>query len=160
MKLWKISSYLTLALLAPCLLFSGCGGGSNGAVVTTVSVISSQGNNLILGQSANLTATVVGPTNTNVTWVGCTFTIIPATPVGNTTPSTAAPCPKDPNHSPSDPNFTIFGSLTNEQATGSATFTATSTLPDPTKFPSLVVIITVQAVGDSSKHGTDRKSVV
>jgi DNA-binding beta-propeller fold protein YncE len=154
MKLWKISSYLTLALLAPCLLFSGCGGGSNGAVVTTVSVISSQGNNLILGQSANLTATVVGPTNTNVTWVGCTFTIIPATPVGNTTPSTAAPCPKDPNHSPSDPNFTIFGSLTNEQATGSATFTATSTLPDPTKFPSLVVIITVQAVGDSSKHGT------
>jgi Lactonase, 7-bladed beta-propeller len=154
MKLWKISSYLTLAALAPCLLLSGCSSSSNGATVTSVSVQSSVGNTLILGQSTNLTAVVVGPTNTNVTWVGCTYTILPSTPAGNTTRSTAAACPPDPNHTPSDPNFTIFGSLTNTQATGSATFTAPSVLPDTTKYPQLIVIITAQAVADSSKHGT------
>src|SRR5580693_8049980 len=138
MKLWKISSYLTLAALAPCLLLSGCSSSSSSATVTSVSVQSSVGNTLILGQSTNLTATVVGPTNTNVTWVGCTYTIIPSTPAGNTTRSTAAACPPDPNHTPSDPNFTIFGSLTNTQTTGSATFTAPSTLPDPNKYPSLI----------------------
>ena len=143
MKLWKISSYLTLAALAPCLLLSGCGGGSS-ATVTSVTITSSVGPSLILGQSTTLTATVVGPSNTDVTWVGCTYTTIPATPVGNTTPTAAKPCPSDNS----------FGTLSNEQTTGTATFLAPSVLPSPTTFPGLAVIITAQSVADSSKHGT------
>src|ERR1700676_934536 len=135
MKLWKISSYLTLALLALCLLLSGCGSSSN-AIVTSVSLTSSvAGNVLILGQSTTLTAVVTGPTNTNVTWVGCTYTILPATPVGNTSRTTPATCPPDPNHTPSDPNFTIFGTLSNEQPTGTATFTAPSVHLIQPRFP-------------------------
>jgi hypothetical protein len=143
MKLWKISSCLKLAVLAPCLLLSGCGGGSS-ATVTSVTITSSVGPVLILGQSTTLTATVVGPSNTDVTWVGCTYTTVPATPVGNTTPTAAKPCPSDNS----------FGTLSNEQTTGTATFLAPSVLPSPTTFPGLVIIITAQAVADSSKHGT------
>jgi hypothetical protein len=151
MKLWKISSYLTLAVLAPCWLVSGCGS-SSGATVTSVSISSSVGDTLILGQSTTLTAEVTGPANTDVTWVGCTYTIISATPVGNTTPTTAKACPLVAGQTNS--GVTIFGTLSNEQTTGTATFLAPSVLPDPTTYPSLVVIITVQAVADSSKHGT------
>ena len=94
MKLWKISSYLALAIMAPCLLLSGCGGSSSGATVTSVFITSSVGNTLILGQSTTLTATVTGPTNTDVTWVGCTYTTT-TTPFGGGTPvvATAKPCP-------------------------------------------------------------------
>jgi DNA-binding beta-propeller fold protein YncE len=148
MKLWKISSYLALAAIAPCLLLSGCGSNST-AIVTSVSLTSSVGNTLILGQSTTLTATVTGPSNTDVTWVGCTYTTIPATPVGNTTPTAAKPCPSDNS----------FGTLSNEQTTGTATFLAPSILPDPTTFPQLAIIITVQAVADSSKHGTGTVSL-
>src|SRR5579859_362266 len=146
MKLRKISSYLTLAVLAPCLLFSGCGGsGSSGAIVTTVSVTSSVlGGFLILSQSTTLNATVVGPTNTDVKWVGCTFTTSTTDSTGKVTTKPAAPCPTDGT----------LGTLSNEQATGTATFTAPSSLPDQKTFPGLTVIITVQAVADSSKHGT------
>ncbi len=143
MKLWKISTFMAVAVLVPCLLVSGCGSSSS-ATVTSVSLVSSVGNTLILGQSTTLTATVVGPTNLDVTWVGCTYTTIPATPVGNTTPTAAKPCPSDNS----------FGTLSNEQTTGTATFLAPSVLPDPTTYPSLVIIITVQSVADSSKHGT------
>jgi DNA-binding beta-propeller fold protein YncE len=142
MKLWKISSYLTLAALAPCLLLSGCG--SSGATVTTVTITSSVGPTLILGQSTTLTATVVGPANTDVNWVGCTYTTIPTTPVGNTTATAAKPCPSDNS----------FGTLSNEQTTGTATFLAPSVLPSPTTYPSLVVIITAQSVADTGKTGT------
>jgi hypothetical protein len=145
MKLWKISSCLTLAFLAPCLLLSGCGGGSNGATVTSVSLISSVGNTLILGQSTTLTATVVGPTNLDVTWVGCTYTTTTTTSSSSTPVTSAATkCPSDNS----------FGTLSNEQTTGTATFLAPSVIPDPTKFPGLTIIITVQSVADSSKHGT------
>jgi hypothetical protein len=144
MKLWKISSYLALAIIAPCLLLNGCGG-SSGATVTSVFISSSVGNTLILGQSTTLTATVTGPTNTDVTWVGCTYTTA-TTPSGGGTPvvATAKPCPSDNS----------FGTLSNEQTTGTATFLAPSILPDPTKFPTLTIIITAQSVADSSKHGT------
>jgi len=144
MKLWKISSYLALAIIAPCLLLSGCGG-SSGATVTSVFISSSVGNTLILGQTTTLTATVTGPTNTDVTWVGCTYTTA-TVPTGGGTPvvATAKPCPSDNS----------FGTLSNEQTTGTATFLAPSILPDPTKFPTLTIIITAQSVADSSKHGT------
>jgi DNA-binding beta-propeller fold protein YncE len=150
MKLWKISGYLALAVIAPCLLLSGCGSKS-GAIVTSVSVISSVGPTLILGQSSTITATVTGPSNLDVTWepgepkgTNCTYTTIPATPVGNTTPTAAKVCPTDGS----------FGTLSNEQTTGTATFLAPSILPDPTTYPSLAIIITVQSVADLSKNGT------
>ncbi len=80
MKLWKISGYLALAVIAPCLLLSGCGGKTS-AIVTSVSVTSSVGSTLILGQSTTITATVTGPSNTDVTWepgepanTNCTYT--------------------------------------------------------------------------------------
>jgi DNA-binding beta-propeller fold protein YncE len=148
MKLWKISSYLTLAVLAPCMLLSGCGSSSNGAIVTTVSLNSSVVSDvLILGQSTTLTAAVTGPSNTDVTWVGCTYTTTTTNSSGTPTTATAVKCPTDGS----------FGTLSNEQTAGptpTATFTAPLVLPDPTKFPLLAIIITVQAVGDSSKHGT------
>ena len=152
MKLWKIPSYLTLALLAPCLLFSGCGGGSTGATVTTVILTSSVGNALILGQSTTLTAAVVGPANTDVTWepgqpagTDCTYTTTTTNSSGAPVTAAAKVCPTDGS----------FGTLSNEQTTSpaTATFLAPSKLPDPTTFPGLAIIITVQAVGDSSKHG-------
>jgi|HubBroStandDraft_6_1064221.scaffolds.fasta_scaffold03074_3 hypothetical protein len=146
MKLWKISSCLTLAVLAPCLLFSGCGGGSSGATVTTVSISSSVvGNVLILGQSTTLNASVVGPANTNVTWQPCMYTTTPAATTANPNPvaSSQIACPSDGS----------LGTLSNTQPTGTATFTAPSVLPDPTKFPGLTIVINVQAVADSSKHG-------
>ena len=57
MKLWKVSSYLALAVTAACLLLNGCGSKTS-AIVTSVSLTSSVGNTLILGQSTTLTATV------------------------------------------------------------------------------------------------------
>jgi hypothetical protein len=150
MKLWKISSYLTLAVLAPCLLFSGCGSSTNGAIATSVSLTSSVGGTLILGQSTTLTAVVTGPTNTNVTWeptepagTNCTYTTTTTNSSGSPVVSATKVCPTDGS----------FGTLTNEQITGTATFTAPSVLPDPTTFPLLSLIISVQAVGDSSKKG-------
>jgi DNA-binding beta-propeller fold protein YncE len=150
MKLWKISSYLTLAVLAPCLLLSGCGSSSNGAIATSVSLTSSVGPTLILGQSTTLTAVVTGPTNLNVTWeptepagTNCTYTTTTTNSSGSPVTSATKVCPTDGS----------FGTLTNEQITGTATFTAPSILPDPTTFPSLAIIISVQAVGDTSKKG-------
>jgi len=49
------------------LSMSGCGGSSTANVVT-VTVSSSVGSILILGQSTTLTATVSGATNLNVNW--------------------------------------------------------------------------------------------
>ncbi|MGC0773458.1 MAG: beta-propeller fold lactonase family protein [Candidatus Acidiferrum sp.] len=151
MKLWKISSYLTMAVLAPCLLFSGCGSGSSGATVTSVSIISSVGSTLILGQSTTLTATVVGPTNLDVNWepglptgTPCTYTTTTTSSTGTVTTNAAKNCPTDGS----------FGTLSNQQTTGTATYLAPSILPDPTKYPGLIIIITVQSVADTSKHGT------
>lgn len=150
MKLWKIFSFLTLAVLLPCLFLSGCGSGS-GAVVTSVSVTSSVGNTLILGQSTTLSATVVGPTNLDVTWepgqpagTDCTYTTTTVNSSGVSTTSAAKVCPTDGS----------FGTLSNEQTTGTATFLAPSVLPNPTTYPGLQLIITVQSVADSSSHGT------
>jgi DNA-binding beta-propeller fold protein YncE len=145
MKLWKISSYLTLAVLAPCLFLSGCGSKNSGAIVTTVTIQSSVPSRvLILSQSTTLTATVVGPTDTTVKWVGCTYTTSTTDSTGKLTTKPAVACPTDGT----------LGTLSNEQATGTATFTAPSALPDPTTFPGLTIIITAQSVADSSKAGT------
>ncbi|MGC1618079.1 MAG: hypothetical protein WA765_06270 [Candidatus Acidiferrum sp.] len=149
MKLWKIFSCLTLAGLLPCLFLTGCGSGSS-ATVTSVSLTSSVGNTLILGQSTTITATVVGPANLDVTWeptlptgTPCQFTTTTTNSSGTSTTTNAANCPTDGS----------LGTLSNLQTTGTATFLAPSVLPDPTKYPGLTLIISVQSVGDTSKHG-------
>jgi DNA-binding beta-propeller fold protein YncE len=150
MKLWKISSYLALAVIAPCLLLSGCGS-SSGAIITSVSVTSSVGPTLILGQSTTITALVTGPSNTDVTWepkeptgTNCTYTTTTTSSSGVQTLQAAKVCPTDGS----------FGTLSNEQTTGTATFLAPSVIPNPTTYPLLQLIITVQSVADLSAHGT------
>ncbi|MGC2527730.1 MAG: hypothetical protein WA639_08275 [Candidatus Acidiferrum sp.] len=153
MKLWKSSSCLALAVLAPCLFLTGCGSGSNGAIVTSVSVMSSVGSVLILGQSTTLTATVVGPTNTDANWepglppgTPCQYTTTTTNSSGTSTTSALLSCPTDGT----------LGTLSNEQTTSpaTATFLAPSVIPSPTKYPGLTIVITAQSVADSSKHGT------
>ena len=149
MKLWKLSSYLALVVVAPCLLFNGCGGSSS-ATVTSVTLGSSVGNTLILGQSTTLTAIVTGPSNTDVIWepgqpkgTNCTYTTTTFNSSNSPVVAAAKVCPTDGS----------FGTLSNEQTTGTATFLAPSVLPNPTTYPLLSIIISVQAVGDSSKKG-------
>ncbi len=76
--------------------------------------------------------------------MGCTYTTTTFDSSGKPTVATAKPCPSDGS----------FGTLSNEQSTGTATYLAPSTLPDPTTFPALAIIITAQSVADSSKNGT------
>lgn len=144
-KLPKIASVLSVGIAAICFLFSnGCG--SNAANVITVSV-SPSADTLILGQSVNLTATVSGATNVNVNWTPqfvsgkppCQYT---TTPSGGKT-SALTSCPTDGS----------FGTLTNLEAAGTATYTAPNVLPDPTKFPSLQIVITAQSQQNTGKTG-------
>ena len=150
MKLWKISSYLTLAVLAPCLFVTGCGSNS-GAIATTVTLTSSVGSTLILGQSTTLTSTVTGPTNLDSTWepnepanTPCTYTTTTVNSSGVATTKAAVACPTDGT----------FGTLSNEQTTGTATFLAPSVLPDPTTYPALTLIVTACSVAQPNKCGT------
>lgn len=146
----KCSIYLALAIAALAHYSSGCGS-STGAVVTTVSLTSSVGDTLILGQSTTITATVIGPTNVNVTWGGgsnntpaCSYTTTTFNSAGTPTTSQPVACLSDGS----------LGTLSNEQATGTATFLAPSTLPDPTKYPGLSIIITACSVAQTNKCGT------
>ena len=141
-KLWKI---LGAALAALCVfLSSGCGS-KNVANVVSVTVTPSTG--LILGQSVNLTATVTGATNPNVTWSDLQYTTTTTTN-GKTTTSTLQMAPKDGS----------FGVLSNQQATGTATYTAPDPakfqVPDQTKFPGLQIVITATSAQDTKKSGS------
>jgi DNA-binding beta-propeller fold protein YncE len=115
------------------------------------------GNFIILGQSTTLTATVTGATNTNVNWepgqsagppqTPCTYTTTTTDSTGKTTTAAAKACPADGT----------FGTLTNLQVTGTATYTAPGTLPkqtDGTNFPGLQLIFTAQSQANTSKTGT------
>ena len=131
----------------------GCGSSSNTANVVTVTVSSSVGSILILGQSTTLTATVNGATNTNVNWepgqpdgTPCTYTTTTTDSAGKSTTAAAKPCPNNTDGS--------FGKLTNIQATGTATYTAPSKIPDQTTFPGLQIIFTAQSQSDTKKSGT------
>jgi DNA-binding beta-propeller fold protein YncE len=127
------------------LWLSGCGGSNNATNAVTVTVTSSVGTVIIVGQSTTLTATVVGgtTTNTSVNWQPCQFT---TTTVSGTTatPSTPAACPTDGT----------LGTLSNEQTTGTATYTAPGKIPDQTKFPGLQIVITAQSQQDTKKTGS------
>jgi hypothetical protein len=132
---------------------SGCGSSSTANVVT-VTVTSSVGNILILGQSTTLTATVSGATNTNVNWepgqpagppqTPCTYTTTTTDSNGKTTTASAKPCPTDGS----------FGTLTNIQATGTATYTAPNAVPNQTTYPGLQLIFTAQSQANTAKTGT------
>ena len=153
MRLRRITNLLGMWLAAICAFSSSGCGSKSVANVVSVSVSSSVGSVLILGQSTTLTATVSGATNTNVNWEPCQYTTTTTDANGKSTTTTPAACPADPKHQPSDPNYTIFGALTNEQATGTATFLAPNTLPDQTKYPSLQIIITAQSQQNTAKTG-------
>jgi len=149
-RVLRKSSFLGLCLAAICLAsLSGCGSKSTANVVT-VTIFSSVGNTIILGQSTTLTANVSGATNTNVNWepdqpanTPCTYT---TTTVSGTTSTTSMPkpCPTDGS----------FGTLTNIQATGTATYTAPGKIPDQTTYPGLQLIFTAQSQADTKKSGT------
>src|SRR5216684_445464 len=136
---------VALGVAIACLWLAGCGSSGNATNTVTVSVISSLGQNIIVGQSTTLTATVTGGTtsNTAVNWQPCQFT---TTTVSGTTatPPTPANCPTDGT----------LGTLSNEQTTGTATYTAPGKIPDQTKFPGLVIIITAQSQQDTKKTGS------
>jgi DNA-binding beta-propeller fold protein YncE len=141
--------------VAGLLLSGGCGGGGGAANVITIRIGSSSGPSLILGQSTTLTAIVNGATNTNVNWTPvCQYTTATTDSTGKVTTSKPANCPEDMTVMPPDPNHTIFGVFSNQQATGTEVFTAPSTLPDQTKYPGLQIIATAQSVQNTSKTGT------
>ena len=143
-----IGPWLAIGLLS----MSGCGSSSNNANVVTVTVGSSFGTVLILGQSTTLTASVNGATNTNVNWepgqpdgTPCTYTTTTTDSTGKSTTAAEKACPNNTDGS--------FGKLTNIQATGTATYTAPSKIPDQTTFPGLKIIFTAQSQADTKKSG-------
>ena len=142
----KLQPALKIVLAGLCLFYSsGCGSSSNGANVVSVAVLPATPI-LILGQSVNLTAAVTGATNTNVTWSKCQYTTTTTTN-GKTTTSALTDCPADGS----------FGVLSNQQPTGTATYTAPDPskfqLPDQTKYPGLQIVITATSVQDPQKSG-------
>ncbi|HKW33585.1 MAG TPA: hypothetical protein VJN92_11315 [Candidatus Acidoferrum sp.] len=131
--------------LALCVfLCVGCGGGSSAANVITVTVTPST--SLILGQSVTLTATVTGAATTTVKWSPLQYTTT-STSNGKTTTSNPIDAPADGS----------FGVLSNQQATGTATYTAPDPakfqVPDSTKFPGLQIVITATYAQDTKKSG-------
>ncbi len=141
MKSRSIWNCAAVAVIMACLWLSGCGS-SSGANVVTVTVSSSVGQAIILGQSTTLTATVNGATNTMVTWQPCQFTTTTVSGTTTTT-STAAACPTDGS----------LGTISNQLDTGTATYTAPSKVPDQTKFPGLQIVVTAQSQQDTKKSG-------
>jgi len=118
MKLRKLASLIAVFAALASVWLDGCGGGSANVVTVTMSQPSAS---LVVTQVLNLSATVSGATNLNVTWT-CTFTTTTTTiAANNTTSSTtsaAAPCTAD------------TGVLTNIQPT-TVTYTAPAKIKTP-----------------------------
>jgi DNA-binding beta-propeller fold protein YncE len=142
MRLRRITNFLGIGLAAMCLVLSNGCSKSTPANVITVSVSSSVGSILILGQSTTLTATVSGTSNTNVSWEVCKFTTTTTTGTTTTT-KPAADCPTDGT----------LGTLSNQQVTGTATYTAPNQLPNQTTYPGLQLIFTADSAQDPKKTG-------
>lgn len=139
MKLRFLSTVASMIVSALSVFVAGCGSKTS-AIATTITLSSSIGSTLILGQSTTITAVVTGPTNTDVTWsnpqknlkTACAYTTTTIASNGTANPpSTAVDCPSDGS----------LGTVSNEQTTGTATYLAPSVLPDPTKFPGLQIQI-------------------
>jgi DNA-binding beta-propeller fold protein YncE len=133
-------SRLFLSLSAVVVLaLAGCGGGSKTNVVTVA--VSPAAATVIVSQSITLTSIVSGATNLNVTWA-CTFTTTTVDSAGKATTAAAQPCTSETGNIPANStNTTVI-------------YTAPNKIPDPTKFPSLQVIITATSAQDSKKSGT------
>jgi DNA-binding beta-propeller fold protein YncE len=128
----SLSAVVVLAL-------AGCGGGSKTNVVTVA--VSPAAATVIVSQSITLTSIVSGATNLNVTWA-CTFTTTTVDSAGKATTAAAQPCTSETGNIPANStNTTVI-------------YTAPNKIPDPTKFPSLQVIITATSAQDSKKSGT------
>jgi DNA-binding beta-propeller fold protein YncE len=136
---WAAGVALAAALFS--LYWAGCGS-SSGANVVSVSVTSSSGASLILGQSTTLTAAVIGSTNTMVNWQPCQYTTT-TTSGTSTTTSKATNCPTDGS----------LGTISNVEATGTETYTAPTTIPNQTTYPGLVLVLAAQSQADTSKSG-------
>lgn len=154
LRLRKLFNTLGTGLAALGLLFStGCGGGSKANVIT-VTLSASPSSFPILGQSVTLTATVQGAANQMVNWTPpCLFTTTTTDSTGKPKTTDPATCPPDPNF-PNDPNHTLFGVFSNQQATGTEVFTAPSNLPDQKTYPGLQIIVTAQSQQETKKTGT------
>ena len=155
-KYREVLKILGAAFAALCLFLSAGCGGSSAANVITVTVTPSTAQ-LILGQSVNLTATVTGGTGTpnpNVNWPKfCQYTTTTTTN-GKTTTSSLTDCPSDGS----------FGVLSNQQPTGTATYTAPDPskfqVPDSTKYPGLLIVITATSVQDTKKSGKSNITLI
>jgi hypothetical protein len=137
-KLRRMSNYLGLCLVASCLAWlSGCGSGSSANVVSVS--VSPASTTVIVSQALTLTASVSGATNTNVTWM-CQYT---TTTVSGTTSTTSAlqACNSDTGNIPAN------------STNATVTFTAPSAVPDPTKYPLLLITITATSAQDTKKTG-------
>jgi DNA-binding beta-propeller fold protein YncE len=145
MKLRKFFSCVaTLAALTGFWL-EGCGGGSSANTVTVA--MSQPSATLVVTQVLNLSATVSGSTNLNVTWT-CTFTTTTTTIAANNTTtsavSDAAPCTAD------------TGVLTNIQNT-TVTYTAPAKIKTPPPTATTIVsppTVTITATAQASTKAT------
>src|ERR1700722_19756586 len=150
MKLRKVFSCVaTLAALTGFCL-EGCGGGSANTVTVAMSVPSAT---LVVTQVLNLSATVSGSTNLNVTWT-CTFTTTTTTIAANNTTTSAvsavAPCTAD------------TGVLTNIQNT-TVTYTAPAKVKTPPPTATTIVSppqITITATAQANNKTTGRRTVI
>jgi hypothetical protein len=136
-------------LVVAGVLLSGCGGGSAGNVLT-VTLTDSLGTQgvVVVTQADTITGTVAGPDTVNgvadtTVAFTCTYT---TTVTSGTTTTTQKPKTCDSANG-------AVGVLSNVQAT-TVVYTAPATLPDPTAFQGLIVIITGTADADKSKTGT------
>ena len=150
-KLRAVLKIVGVGLAGLGLLLSGGCGSSSSANTITVSILSSNGNTLILGQSTTLTATVTGPTNVDVNWgPGGT----PQLQYTTTTTTNGKTTTSSPQNAPSDGSF---GALSNSQPT-TIVYTAPDPtkfqLPDQTKYPGLQIVITATSQENTSKSGT------
>ena len=142
MRLRRVTNFLGIGFAAICLVLSNGCSKSTPANVITVTVSSSVGSILILGQSTTLTATVSGASNTNVSWEVCQYTTTTTTGTTTTT-SKPANCPTDGT----------LGTLSNQQVTGTATYTAPNQLPNQTTYPGLQLIFAADSAQDPKKTG-------
>jgi DNA-binding beta-propeller fold protein YncE len=144
MKLRKFYSCVAALVALAGFGLEGCGGGSANVVTVAMSLPSAQ---LVVSQVLNLSATVSGSTNLNVTWT-CTFTTTTTTVAADSTTSSttsaAAPCTAQ------------TGVLTNIQDT-TVTYTAPAKITTPAPTATTIVsppTVTVTATAQASSKAT------
>jgi len=147
MKWRNISKSILLAAAAACLWGNACSKSQANQVVVQVSPA---GGTLTVTQSVTLTAIVTGATDVSSTF-DCSFTTTPNATTADPNPkaSTPAACTS------ANGAVGTLGDIQNTSTTApsTATYTAPTTFPDPTKYPNLQVIITATAKADTKKTG-------